>query len=323
MAVTEGSAASCPVCGGSGHRTLGPNPDYPDSEIVRCSACGLMSTFPVPPQEELAEDYETSYVLHHHDELPPHYVPHKDARAAAQRSFVVEHSDLSVFDRVSVLDIGSGIGSLLKAFADLPNAGDLVGIEPSPTMRARAQQRVPPEARLLGGLFSPNRFEEASFELVTGSHVLEHVGDPVRFLGDVRSTVRPGGLLFLEVPRETEHEVRRIVAARHQGLMHLLFFERETLLAALHAAGWELCHVAAFGPSRDSFSVVPPSPRPSGSRIRRRAVRFARRLGLAKWRPRSAKRSTTSAEMGSIGAFSTENEPDGIWLRVLARNPAR
>ncbi len=186
----------------------------------------------------------------------------------------------------------------------------------------RARARLSPSTQLLGGLFLPKRFDPASFDLVAGSHLLEHVGEPVQFLEGVRSITRPGGWVFLEVPRETEAEVARIVSARHEGLMHLLFFEREPLLATLRAAGWQPLAIAAFGPSRDSFSVVPPPPPepPRRSWLRRRAGCVARRFGVT---PPRRSRPATSSNRVSVEAFSTSLDPDGIWLRVLAQNPDR
>jgi SAM-dependent methyltransferase len=307
----------CPACGGRGNRPLGANPDYPQSEILRCSSCDLMWTYPVPPPEELVDDYEIKYPRRHHRALAPHYIPHKDARAAAQWTFVLQHSDLGQASDVSVLEIGCGIGSFLKAFGETSERCRLVGIEPSPLMRAHARERLPESVQLLPGLFTADRFAPASFDLVSGSHVLEHVGDPVRFLEQIRLVARPGAWLFLEVPRETEAEVTSIAAARYSGLMHLLFFERESLLATLEAAGWEPRAIAAFGPRRASFSVVPPPTR-TLSRRRLAAGRLARRLHIR--RPRRRRTRGTTNEV-SVDAFSTSHDPDGIWLRVLARCP--
>jgi predicted SAM-dependent methyltransferase len=43
-------------------------------------------------------------------------------------------------------------------------------------------------------------FEDASYDLVYASHVLEHIDDDVAALGEIRRILRPGGLAILPVP---------------------------------------------------------------------------------------------------------------------------
>lgn len=290
------------MCGG-GSRPIGPNPDYPGADVVRCRSCGLWWTHPLPPAEDRSEDYDGRYVLHHDDELPPHYLPHKDARASAQHRFVHRHTDLAAASEVPVLDVGCGVGSLLRAFAADPNVTDLVGIEPSAVMRARAAARLPERAELLGGLFTPSAVGGRQFALATGSHVLEHVPDPVPFLAALRTCVRPGGSLFLEVPRESVRSVRAALAAGRSGPMHVVFFDRSTLVRACSRAGWEPVHAEAVGPSLDAFSVVPDDRRSRRARSRRASA-------------------AGGPVPGSIEAFDHPNDPDGAWLRIVARNPS-
>lgn len=273
-----------------------------------------MYTHPAPTEDELNRRYENAYRLHHHDELPADYIPHKDARAQAQKNFILQHSSVATFDRITMLEIGCGIGALLRAVAELPNAGELTGIEPSPDMRDRARPRLPEGTRLLGGTFSTNTFDDGAFDLVAGSHILEHVPDPTAHLADIRSKVRPGGVLFLEVPHETELGVREITVARQKNLMHLLFFDRETLLAALRTAGWHVLHASDFGPSRASFSSVPARRRPWPLRVRRRGAKLLEQLSDLRRDSRAS-----SATAGTVEAFATENT-HGIWLRVVAVN---
>jgi SAM-dependent methyltransferase len=45
-------------------------------------------------------------------------------------------------------------------------------------------------------------FGDDVFDLVVGSHVIEHISKPVDFFGDCIRVCRPGGLLYLEAPSE-------------------------------------------------------------------------------------------------------------------------
>jgi SAM-dependent methyltransferase len=303
------TAGGCVACGG-GSRRIGPNPDYAGSDVVRCRKCGLVWTRPLPSATDRSDDYDGRYALHHATDLPPHYLPHKDARAAAQHRFVLDHTGIGASASVSVLDIGCGVGSLLRAFAADANVTDLVGIEPSSVMRARAARRLPERAVLLGGLFTPEAVAGRRFTLAVGSHVLEHVPDPVSFLVDLRSCVEPGGVAFFEVPHESAATIGDVVRARWAGLMHVIFFTAPTLADVFRRAGWEPLRVAAVGPPLPTFSVVPEANRHWRQRWRERLGSGATRAARG-----------DAAAMGTVEAFDLGEDPDGAWLRIVARNP--
>lgn len=75
----------------------------------------------------------------------------------------------------SVLDVGSGTGSLVAALAD---AGWIAsGSEPEASMREIAAARHP-RLGFVSGALPDLPFEEASFDAVTANFVLNHVPDP-------------------------------------------------------------------------------------------------------------------------------------------------
>lgn len=313
MAV-EQQVAACPLCRGARFRTFGVNPDFAGTAIRRCRACGYMSTSPTPRPDHLSDAYRSQYRETRREAPTAEHLAFKDARAAAQKACVLRHApDLPDGPR-AVLDIGCAAGSLLLAFAS-PGA-TLVGFEPDVQMSEVARSRLPGDAQVHNELFDPERFDDATFDVVTGSHVLEHVPDPLAFLEHLLRITRPGGVLFLEVPNESTVTVGEIVRADHKGLLHLHFFTPSTLEAALALAGWELLHVVTAGPTMDEFSVVPVERghwkrrlRRNGTRVRNRILR---KLGV---------RGRPHPEIDWVTAYSDERPRDGIWLRAVARRP--
>lgn len=152
-----------------------------------------------------------------------------------------------------VLDIGAGEGMFLHA---LP-AADKWAVEPDRHGRRILEEELDvrlttlPEAALgrAGGLF----------DLVTASHVLEHLllADLLPTLEAARAALRPGGLFFAEVPAGADQLIafaagRRPPRARMEP--HTLFFSGLALVRLVRQAGFD---VLELGPCGWTGSNVP------------------------------------------------------------------
>lgn len=94
-----------------------------------------------------------------------------------------------------LLDVGAGNGGFLVQARGV--GWEVVGAEPDPTALAVAR-RAGLDIRE-GGI---ERFadEPNSFDVITISHVIEHVHDPRRVLAQASSSLKPGGCLYLDTP---------------------------------------------------------------------------------------------------------------------------
>jgi SAM-dependent methyltransferase len=95
-----------------------------------------------------------------------------------------------------VLDVGCGSGDFLAAIA--PGVRRAVGLDWSPA--AVAQSRARGLEVVEGDLSALSAGLEGRFDAVCAFHVLEHLPEPVPFLGVLRRCLRSGGSLFLSVP---------------------------------------------------------------------------------------------------------------------------
>ena len=83
-----------------------------------------------------------------------------------------------LFDFQSVLDIGSGTGrALLRIKQSMPNAR-MLGIEPSPELRAIAVSKNISASEIVAGNAMSLAFEDRSFDLVCEFGALHHIPDP-------------------------------------------------------------------------------------------------------------------------------------------------
>lgn len=106
-----------------------------------------------------------------------------------------------------VLDVGCGPGTITTDFARLVAPGEVIGVDASAAIVAKAQA----DAAALG---LPNlRFEtadayaldhpDARFDVVHAHQVLQHVGDPVAMLREMRRVTKPGGVVAV---RDVDYE---------------------------------------------------------------------------------------------------------------------
>jgi SAM-dependent methyltransferase len=106
-------------------------------------------------------------------------------------AFVLETAGAQRLDGLSILEIGSGGGSLLRELAR--RGADVVGVEPGATEVAGAGFEVIAEP------FRADRFDRR-FDAIVHYGVLEHVPDPVAFVRDQLELLDDGGFLAFSVP---------------------------------------------------------------------------------------------------------------------------
>ena len=95
------------------------------------------------------------------------------------------------------LDVGCGSGELMLRLAAL--GWRVEGVEVDPETAAGARERTGLEVRV-GRAEDLRREDLGTFDLVTGSHVLEHLADPGRALRALCGLVNPGGRVVLIYP---------------------------------------------------------------------------------------------------------------------------
>ena len=299
----------CPICEAPRGPRLGSHPDFAGHEIVRCRACTMIFVNPRPSVDQLAERYRETYRRDFQQYPSGEYLAFMDKRAVAQRAFILTH--LQVDSTSRVLDIGCAAGSLLLSFSDM--TANLEGYEPDVMMANLARDRLPVSARIFNELCDPAVLPAETYDLITLSHVFEHVLDPVVFLGHLLRMTRPGGFVFIEVPNESISEVERQVRAPFRTKLHLSYFNPRSLSSCATAAGGTTVKMSAYGPRASQFSLVP------NEMLRARAnrallARAYNRVQIALGVSRNPK-WIGSVDLGEY--LEIDNGSDGIWIRAL------
>ena len=102
-----------------------------------------------------------------------------------------------------VADIGCGTGELLGELAAAWPQSDLVGVDFAASRLRTAAAAAPPVTLLDADLGAPLPFDDAAFDTVFCTEVLEHLKNPVGALREIRRVLTRDGRLTLSVPNAT------------------------------------------------------------------------------------------------------------------------
>ncbi|TDC36040.1 methyltransferase domain-containing protein [Micromonospora sp. KC213] len=100
---------------------------------------------------------------------------------------------------MSLLDVGSGPGTLTADLASRLSPGRVTAVEPDPAVldlaRQEAARREVTNVDFVAGDVHGLHLPDATFDVVHAHQVLQHVADPVRALREMRRVCRPGGVV--------------------------------------------------------------------------------------------------------------------------------
>lgn len=268
---------SCPLCGNQSRPFS--RSTFRGKEVLNriCQSCGLVFQSPRMTEVEAAEFYQAEYRrLYQGDENPiARDFATQTARAKSLLDFV--RTDITSVSRH--LDIGCSTGLVLQHFSRQFGC-QMVGIEPGDAYRNYAGQHG---ITVYSTLDELENAKEAPVDLVSMSHVLEHLPDPVGYLLHLREALlEPNGWLLLEVPNLYAHDSFEIA--------HLISFSPHTLTQTVEKAGFEIVRLESHGRPRSQLLPLYISllARPNVSRVHdplpEKGVAFKRQTGMARRR---------------------------------------
>jgi 2-polyprenyl-3-methyl-5-hydroxy-6-metoxy-1,4-benzoquinol methylase len=232
---------SCPLCGGQNSRLFNRQKFRGQAVINRiCQNCGLVYQSPRMSAIEAAEFYQAEYrQLYQGDENPiARDFSTQTARAESLLGFV--RSEIKAVSRH--LDIGCSTGLVLQHF-NKQYGCHMAGIEPGDAYRNYAGQQGIKVYRVLDEL---EHAGEERFDLISMSHVLEHLPDPVGYLAHLHAGLLDShGWLLLEVPNLYAHDSFEIA--------HLVSFSSHTLTQTVEKAGFDIVKLERHGRPRSQL----------------------------------------------------------------------
>jgi len=296
-----GERSTCPACGAPDIEHLQPLPlhDRPAGRrvgfVTGCRRCGIVFANPMPSEEALARMYSPDgrWGRTHSDDR-------RDGPSSSRYLVRLFAPVRPAFDIAhpapgsAVLDFGCGSGEILDVLQDL--GWTTYGIEPAAKqafVRHRELRDIP---------------SSATFDLAVAHHVLEHVADPLGILRALFASLKPGGLLFVSVPRLDTLAQHRDYHYCINDRAHIVSYTTDAMAALMGMAG---------------FEAIPLNPPPGEATRGWRAVKRLVMIGRKSGTPTTVAEPLRAAR-DAFDAFVTSGGSDRArpWPRASVRAAA-
>lgn len=269
MSVVTTTAPVCP-CSSTSYREVlradrycvyGSAVEKLDYTLLRCEACGLIRTWPMPEHAEHEPFRDDSFLAAYEKrpELYEHYLGRVVAEIAALRP-----------PPARLLDVGANIGTLVSLAGR--RGYDATGLELN-TAGVEYARSHGLDVRC--ATLEEAGFEPETFDVVSMSAVAEHVPDLPETLAQCRALLKPGGLLYVSnSPNYASFGARREKELWYgiQPTGHVWQYTPSSLRFHVERAGFHVVSTKSYNLHRD-FG------RGRRERLRKAAFAVAERLG--------------------------------------------
>lgn len=230
---------ACPICGSDIHsheRTVS------GFAFVRCRQCSLVYVNPQPKADALDRIYR--------EKSDPQQVIDVYARLATPKVLAEYGRKLSDLEQMlgrtgRLLDFACAAGYFLE-HAQV-RGWDAHGVDLGPWAAKAAELRGVRNLQI--GHLHDLAFPAHHFDVIYAAQVLEHLQNPLQTLYELRRILRPGGILYVDVPN---YQTLPTLVEKNDFYLnsppqHINFFTPRTLRALLERAGFPVVQMTSEG----------------------------------------------------------------------------
>jgi 2-polyprenyl-3-methyl-5-hydroxy-6-metoxy-1,4-benzoquinol methylase len=228
----------CPVCDTTKNTVLLNKDRYSMGiQTVICEKCALIHVNPRPTEKEMSRFYEENYREFYESIDVPTEEYINNGPFIPRASFVMDVLKPYFENTNSIIDIGCAEGTLLKLVEQNYSEISTTGLEPSKSFGNYAKEHL--KGEVFVGTYQEFLAQNPArkFDVLTTTHVLEHILSPKEFLNGIKTFMHDESVLYVEVPNILDDKVKGIGAV-HLG--HVLSLEPDTLNLLLETCGFEI-----------------------------------------------------------------------------------
>jgi SAM-dependent methyltransferase len=225
---------ACPICGPAENKLFVVSEGH---RILRCDGCGLLYVSPRHSTSAIGEFFKTEYIADE-DRAERDFVSLRERSLRREADRVRRHLP----DGGRLLDVGAASGAFLHNFSG-DHRWAVEGVEPSAVAARYARSKF--GLRVHEGFLRDLALPSASFDALTSLDTFPLHPDPNLDLREMNRLLKPGGLLFIEIPGLNFRLLKNSgllcrllygVPVRLNAGVHLFYYSRATLarLAARH-----------------------------------------------------------------------------------------
>ena len=206
----EQERTSCPLCDATAERLVFEAVDTMFSRpgsyrLVECERCSMRYVNPRPTPAALALHYPADYLCYTNfddDHWLLRWAFRRLQRDQARRRMrQIESASGRLAPGTRVLDVGCGRAELLARLISERQCHG-TGIDLNGHVLDIVGHEL--DIETVQGTLTDARFPGGSFDLVTMTEYLEHEPRPRRVLDEAWRVLKPGGLIAIEVPKDSE-----------------------------------------------------------------------------------------------------------------------
>ena len=152
-----------------------------------------------------------------------------------------------------LLEIGCATGAFLNEAKQ--QGFDVVGIDASANY-AKFTNNLGLDVR--HGRLEDVAFQKEEFDVIALSHLLEHIENPLSFLEELKTYLKPDGILFVVVPNQ-ESSTNKLLGYRHSTYQqpdHLFFFSKTSLNNYFEKAGFVVQKIISKEYTHHIFNTI-------------------------------------------------------------------
>lgn len=214
--------------------------------IYECQKCGFGRVDPVLSKKEIGEFYRKYYPLSKYNSNVIKSNANVPNRLLSYLFGIDNTTHWLVKNNSNVMDIGSGSG---QSLLEIQKLGSMAyGVEPDPSAQKIAKKL---KLNVFKGFLSDNPFPKIKFDYITGSQVIEHEPDPLKFLKIAKSKLNLNGQVILSFPNHNSI-FRKIFGKKWVNWhvpYHVNFFNKNSFTRLAKNAGLKVLKFRTITPN--------------------------------------------------------------------------